>query len=775
MFEAYKIGIRISLINHAASGLLGLSRQFMQAEQGARKLEMRLLSIKQKALKGGLMSGIGAAGLSLFKGPLEEARKYETELARFKLFGLGDNAQREADRFAKSTQVIGASTRDMLRYFNEAQGVFRESGLSILDEQLAGAKLAAPVLAKIQFATQALDEHLKQKTRASSMDMLRLIEMSGGLNSPERFNQLANAGFKAMMSSGGTVDWSQYRQFMARAGVAAQNMDTVALFAKMEPVISELKGATAGFALRTAYNRLNAIIRIPNQVAHELVRSGIWDASKVVFNARGGIKRFKGQDGPLIDAALFSTDPISFYERKIKPMYARMGLSSPAQIARQNAMLFGSTGGAMFSLIDRQLPVIHKSVKAYQKAHGIDAAVIDAKGTLGGQKQDLHANWEKFLNEVGTAVLPLATLGIKGLNAALQGLTDWARKNTGVARGLSLAFAVFSGALAFRGTVLLLAAAFDVLRLSMWGGLGGVAGKGASVLAKAAKSKPARFVAKHLIKAPLTSIANKIGLSKLFRAITRKINLLRLSGAIVGKSGLFSSAIAAMGAQKHVVLLGKKMGQGFSKAGAGLRAAAAAVPWLKPFLAWIGRWVMIGLRAIPIIGWVVMAVTLGVWLLRNWNVIWKKVKEIGVWAGKMIVGAWVWVKEKIGPIWTALKNALGRALKTFVWRVLDQWQFLFNAIISCINKILPKARELNRLTFADRYRKRHLPDKESRYIATSHYAIQITPAPIIWNNRKIAEVVFRGAGKNAAIVTSATGTRYDLSLGAPPPALNAAW
>src|SRR5260364_53224 len=98
--------------------------------------------------------------------------------------------------------------------------------------------------------------------------------------------------------------------------------------------------------------------------------------------------------------------------------------------------------------------------------------------------------------------------------------------------------------------------------------------------------------------------------------------------------------------------------------------------------------------------------------LAQLDVIWKKVKAIGTWASKMIVGigtwaskmivgAWVWVKKKIGPLWTVLKSALGRALKTFIWWFLDQWQFLFNTILSGINKILPKAWELKRLSFAD--------------------------------------------------------------------------
>src|SRR5260364_429759 len=212
---------------------------------------------------------------------------------------------------------------------------------------------------------------------------------------------------------------------------------------------------------------------------------------------------------------------------------------------------------------------------------------------------------------------------------------------------------------------------------------------GASILGKAAKSRPVRFIGKHLIKAPLASIL------KPFSWAGGKF--ITLSRGIASASGAwFARAMKAIRTSKPAALLAQVFSGVFGK----LRGVFGEVlgRFMMPALTWIGRILMIGLRAIPIIGWVVMAVTLGLWLWRNWDVIWKKVKAIGTWASKMIVGTWVWVKKKIGPLWTVLKSALGRALKTFIWWFLDQWQFLFNTILSGINKILPKAWELKRLS-----------------------------------------------------------------------------
>src|SRR6185436_9758774 len=162
---------------------------------------------------------------------------------------------------------------------------------------------------------------------------------------------------------------------------------------------------TAGFALRTAYNRLNGIIKIPNQVAHSLADNGIWDPTKITWNSQGGIKSFNGN--PLIGADQFYKDPIAFYESRIMPMYAKRGLGANER-ARENAMIFGSTGGALFSLVDRQLPAIHHSVDAQRKALGINAAYGAAGGTLNGKIIDYQARFTNLMERLGEAVLPLA-------------------------------------------------------------------------------------------------------------------------------------------------------------------------------------------------------------------------------------------------------------------------------------------------------------------------------------------------------------------------------
>jgi hypothetical protein len=459
MIEAYKIGVTLALHNQVSGALGIISREFVVADQKAQALKKTLGQIKLLTITGAAAVGVGFLGLRSLKEPLDEAKKFEQQLGKFSLFGLGDKVNKEAAAYARGMDIMGSSATENMRLMVEAQGIFRESGLSG-SAALEGAKLAAPMLAKINFATEGLDDESKAKMRNQSMAMLRFVEMRGGLKSPEAFNSIADAGWKAIQSSGGNVNWEQMRQFMARGGVAAQGLSDTTLFGKLEPIIGELKGSTAGNAWMTAYNRLVGGVKVPNQVAHLLAEKGIWDEKKIEWNSMGGIAKFKGN--PLIDMATFGTDPAAFYEMNILPMYAKMnngkGLDATER-GRENTLIFGRTGGAMFSLIDRQLAVMERSVAAQAKMLGVDDSVVTASKTLSGREVDLEAKWHGLMLELGNAILPTVYSITLRVIDGLKGLTRWMREHEGMTKALVLAFAGFSTLALAGGGLLLFTAA----------------------------------------------------------------------------------------------------------------------------------------------------------------------------------------------------------------------------------------------------------------------------------------------------------------------------
>ena len=426
---------------------------------------------------GGMMAEhAGKDMLGILGAPIDAAAKYQQAVARFELFGLGDKLNAEAIKFARGMNIFGTSMTDAVNDVTEAQGVFRESGLSG-SAALAGAKLAAPFLAKMEAANSGLDSETRAKMHTQGLDMLRFIEMRGGLTSAAKFNALGNEGFKAIRSSGGNVNWSQLRQFMSAGSVAAQGLTDQALFGEMEPIIGELKGGGAGHGLMTAYSRLNGLQRLlPRIMTREMMRLGLWDKSKLVMNSQGGVKDFIGD--PLKQNNLLSSSPFQYYKNVVLPAYTKAGITNPQDVYRENAILFGNTGGKLFSIMYRQMHQIELSVEAWEKTLGLDPVLAKTKGTMAGQLLNYHKQMETMQVQLGLVILPMLIHGLKWLNPQIKKFGDWIEHHQVLIKGLIIGFAALGAALMISGTLLTLSGAFSLLggALSAGGGLASMLG-----------------------------------------------------------------------------------------------------------------------------------------------------------------------------------------------------------------------------------------------------------------------------------------------------------
>lgn len=395
---------------------------------------------------------IAYGGFSFMKHAADAGAEYQTMVQKFQQYGMGDAALAEAEKFASSVKVFGTSRLDMLKYFTEAQGVFRGAGASSPEEQLRGARLAAPIMAKMQVAMQGLDEQHRAMTSAKTMDMLRFTEQAGGLQSADKFNALMDMGFRAIQSSGGNIDFTQLRQFYSKAGTSAYGLTPKALFAELEPIIGELKGSTAGDALMTSYNRLNGIIKLPNQVVHDLEKMGIWDSKKITHNSMGGVKRFDGN--PLVNSALFAKSPFEYYKEVIRPIYDARKMSED-EVHRMNALIFGRSGSKMFNLMDKQMHVIELSIDALDKQKTLNQSADAVSGTYAGKQIDFDAKWKDFqlaLAQDG-GLLDTFTRGLVGLTSFLKSMTEFSNNNPKFTRSVMTLLEFVTAMAAFKGGV----------------------------------------------------------------------------------------------------------------------------------------------------------------------------------------------------------------------------------------------------------------------------------------------------------------------------------
>ena len=380
-----------------------------------------------------LAAGAGVGGsMFITKRLADAAGDFEMERVRLKSFGMSEKLNAEAEAFVRSLKTLGVSMNENFHLFNKAQGVFRESGLDD-SHALEGAKLATPMLAKLKVLSSLLGGEKGARLDNQALPMLRYIEMSGGLTSAKRFNELAENAFKLILTSGGNIDWEQLRQLRARGGAGTQKMSDRALVA-LEPIIGEMKGSTFGTAMRTGLGRIMGGVKIPNQVAHALVESGMWDPSKVVFNSQGGIKTFKGNPLRADVQKDYEEDFDLFVFRQLQTLYDRLKVPEK-DYGRYDTMLFGPVLGGIIPKIRQQRKVIEHSQSAYDKAKGIDAVLADASKTYEGGKKDFVAAWTDFKTTFGERVLPQATDLIKNASAFMRSIGGFLEANKELIKG----------------------------------------------------------------------------------------------------------------------------------------------------------------------------------------------------------------------------------------------------------------------------------------------------------------------------------------------------
>ncbi|MEB0133582.1 hypothetical protein, partial [Pseudomonas sp. CCI2.4] len=448
-FDAYSVAVKLSLINHVSSGLLMISKGLHSAGMDADKLNAKLASIGKQAAIGGAMFAGGLAIASLFKAPLEEAKKFQNETERFRSLGLGDAVTKDAVKFASGMDSYGTSIRTNLGLLRDAQTVFGD---------FHEAQMVTPLLAKMKFANAALygDEGGGMKDKAF-MDMLKVIEMRGGLSSEAAFNNQANMVQKVQTATGGRVGANEFLNFIKTGGVAAKGLKDENFYYAMEPLIQEMGGQRVGTGLMSAYQNL-VQGRTTERAAGELMRLGMLDPKMVEYNKVGNIKQIKA--GALHGSDLMVSDPMKWMQTVMLPAFASRGIVDKQAILNEIGAIFTNrTGSQLYSTMYLQQAQIAKNFKLNSGAAGIDELDKNARTTLAGKELAFTEKWKNVMLALGNVVLPLALKAMDKLLPAIVSLAGWMDKNQGTVENLTYALMGLSAFLITGGLINMVIAA----------------------------------------------------------------------------------------------------------------------------------------------------------------------------------------------------------------------------------------------------------------------------------------------------------------------------
>ncbi|WP_157808841.1 phage tail protein [Janthinobacterium sp. 67] len=397
------------------------------------------------------MAGAGATatgavlGAPVVKG-LNEAKHYQTEVGRVNALGLGDKVSAEAVAFARNMKTYGTSQLDNLQLMRDGMSAFAD---------VHHAEMVAPTLAKMKFANHAFfGEAEGADNERKFMDMLKVIELRGGLESKEKFEAQANIVQKVITATGGRVGPNEWLNMIKTGGLAAKGLKDDAFYYQMEPLVQEMGGNRVGTSLMSAYQNLYQG-RTTKRSAKKLEEFGlIGDKSKVKHDKAGQISFL--DPGALLGSELFRENQFEWMEKVLLPQLAKKGITEKKQVLDAIGSIFSNrTASNLHSQMYLQRVQIHKNEKLNRGAANIDQLDKLGRNSAAGKELEAQSKLANLKLTMGEKILPLYAQGLEMAITAVQRLNGFMERNPTVAKVMITAFAVLAGLLLVLGPLML--------------------------------------------------------------------------------------------------------------------------------------------------------------------------------------------------------------------------------------------------------------------------------------------------------------------------------
>lgn len=473
MFEAYSIGVKIKLINHASAGLIAMSGAFRRTEKDAAALERRMLSIQKTALKGGLLLGAGGVGLGMVAHMVKPASEYAHQLQLMNAAGMKhlEIVKATAAAWGANKSVPTSSTMQNLESIRELRMVFGDTGHAI--EYM-------PTVQKMQ---GVLGNLLGKNAGDQAYTIAKALEMKGAVKDPALFKMQADMMTKAIIAAGGKVGGNDFLSAFKYGRAATTGWNDEFAYTILPTLIQEMKtrggsGGGAGGPGNALMSMYSAVVggAIPQKSLKVWEKLGLLDPSKIVWTKTHSAKGV--EPGGIRGSAMFQANPFQWTQDVLTPALIKAGYTSPSQQKEALQYLFPNrTAGFVATQMVEQPWKFRRDQGLIKQASGIDAYNALLKNDPEMAAQALSAQWKSLQAILAFTILPQLIAGFVKLTGILSSVSEWATKNPGKVKVLMWAFIGLSSAMAFGGTVLLLSAAFRALGLSMlFSSLGGSAG-----------------------------------------------------------------------------------------------------------------------------------------------------------------------------------------------------------------------------------------------------------------------------------------------------------
>lgn len=472
MFDAYKVSVRLSLINGVSTGLtnivtqLGIVNKTVDGTQSHfNLLHTQMQKIQKMGLIGGGVAATGFGLLHMFKGPIHEAKELQNQISNLNILGMKQAEISEviAKSWKTSREVVTTTAAENIKTYRELRSAF---GAGHEHEALG-------ILPNVQRVGGILEAVTGKKQEGIGFDMVKGLELTvRGALSEELLQRRMGMMTKSIVGMGGTVDAHDFHMALKYAKSGAMSYSEDFLFKYLPTLIQEFKtgkhggASSAGTALNAGYRMI-----VGQQISKENIQNwidgGLIDKSRVAANAhhKGTSKLLAGA---VAGAALYGENPEAWAIQFGLPAVQK--LMTTKHITQDQAVQALTKDGNKSFLLNtliNKAQQFERDKKMIEQADSIEAYNKLIKTNPQLADMALHNQWKNLQAVLGYQVLPDVIKGTLWLIDKMKNLTEWFGKNEAFAKKLMYGFAGLATAMAIGGTLVLLKAGFEGLGVAL--------------------------------------------------------------------------------------------------------------------------------------------------------------------------------------------------------------------------------------------------------------------------------------------------------------------
>lgn len=475
MFEAYKVAVKVSLINEVSPAIAAMSRQFLGAQKDVDGLNERLKVLKNYTMAGAAMSASGIFGIGLIAHAIRPAEEYARQLNIMNVAGMkqAEIADAISSSWKLASQNITTTATGNLKAILDLRNI---------TGSLQEAQEFLPIMQRMSVVLAASKEGtISSRAGDLAFSAMKALDIRGAVNDPARLKLQADLMTRVIEGTQGRVTPEQFQSVFQYARQAKFSLSNDFAYKILPTLMLEAASSGgAGGGSRGVGPGLAALYRLTNQgyVNRQslplLAEMGLLGKGKILNTTTPGTVV-----APLTGANLAASNPYEWTNQVVLPRVLdylkrhHMAASDENILHMLNMVsrgnqLAGSLLGefyvkrANFARDQRLLEGVMSPDEAYQAAMTRDPATAH---------RALAAAWTNLQTSATVSLVPIIIPALTSLAKTLNDVGEMARAYPTMTKAIVGGTAALAGAMAVGGPLI---TGIALTRFA-FGGLGGTA------------------------------------------------------------------------------------------------------------------------------------------------------------------------------------------------------------------------------------------------------------------------------------------------------------